>query len=118
DLRIAMIRQNVNLVFPLAWINQKVKSTIGILHLRKEISLPFGFLEEIAFLVAAFRNPKIVQVGSAGKNIRSEYQMMNERRAVDGVLAVVSGIVMATAHIDRPGVLKRIKRGGNVFQRW
>jgi len=54
NLRVAMVRQNISFIFPLARVHQKIEPAVGVLHSGEEISLPFCFLQQIAFAIAAF----------------------------------------------------------------
>src|SRR5207245_1965820 len=54
NLGIAVVRQHVVLVLPIARIGQKIKSAVSVLHFRQIIRLPFRLLQKVAPSVAAF----------------------------------------------------------------
>ena len=74
DLRITMIGRDIILVTAVPRVNQKIETAVGILHPGEKISLPFGFLEHVAFPVPAFGQAEIIEFGDARKNIGSKDQ--------------------------------------------
>jgi hypothetical protein len=111
-----MVGGDVAFVLALARIDEEIKAAIGILHFGEEIGFPFRFLEHVAFAVAALRQSEIIELRDAGEDVGGEDQMMDERSAVDRVFAVVAGIMMAAAHIDRAVVDEGIEASGDVLE--
>ena len=68
-------------------------------------------------VVVQKEQPRIVRLFD-GEIIHREEHMMNQPSAVDRVFAVIAGIVMASAHIQRAFVDKWIETRGNIFERW
>jgi hypothetical protein len=116
NLRIAAVGQDVVFVGAISRINEKIKSAVGILHFREEISFPFRLLQEVADAVAAFGQAKIIERGHAFVIIDREDQRVGELRGVDGVFAVIARVVVSTGNIDFAGVHERIKARGNAAE--
>ena len=116
DLGIARIRQHVILVSAVTRINQKIKTTIRILHFGEEICFPFRFLQDVALTVPAFGQTQIIQIADAREHISGKNEEVNERSAIDRVFAIIAGIVVAAAQIDGSLVDEGIKTGSDILQ--
>ena len=108
-LRVPAIRQHIRFILPVPRIHQKIKPPVRILHLCQKIRLPFRLLQQIALPIPAFRNAQIVQCSHSAEGVRRKHQIMYQRRAVDRVLAVISGVVMTSGYIHLSLVHKRIE---------
>ena len=115
-LRIAPLGQYVVLILTVARIDQKVKTPVGVLQLRQKVRLPFRLFQQIALAIPAFRDAQIVQLPHPAERVHRENQIMNQRRAVDRVLAVIPGVMMAAGDIDWPFVHEWIELGRLVGQ--
>src|SRR4051812_35039197 len=96
-----MIGRHRIFVFASCGVNEEVETAIRILHFGKEVGLPFGLLQDIANVIATFRDAEIIESGDTGEGIYGENKVMNETGAVDGVLAVITGVVVAAGHVER-----------------
>ena len=107
-MRIAGIGQDVAFVFAGLWINQEIEAAIGILQLGNVIRFPFGDLHDVADAIATFWNAEIIEIGHAGERIDRGHQIMDQAGGVDGVFAVIAGVVVATGNtplaIPREGI--------------
>src|SRR5215471_18982447 len=111
-----MVRRDVILILAVARINQEVKPAICILHFGQEVGFPFCFLQNVTLAIAALWNPKIIETADSRETIGRKNQMMDKRRTVIRVLAIVSRIVVAAAQFKRTRIDKRVKAGGNVLE--
>jgi hypothetical protein len=66
-------------------------------------------LQHIAFAIAAFGQTQIVQCADARKAIRCEDQRVNQLRRVDGVFAVIAGVMVSSGDIDFIFIYERIQ---------
>src|SRR5205809_3234350 len=97
-----MVRQYIVLVLAVTRINQKVEAAICILHLTEKVGFPFRLLQKVTLAIPAFGQAQIVQRAGARKCIGREDKRMNQSRAINRVLAVVTSIMMTAADVQFP----------------
>jgi hypothetical protein len=116
DLGVAELREHVVFVRAVAGIDEEVEAAIGVLHLAEEIGFPLGLFEQVAPAVAAFRDSKVIQRACAGQCVGGEDEVVNELGAIDGVLGIIAGVVVAARDVNGTLVDVGIELGGGIFE--
>ena len=110
-LRVAIFRQHIAFIFPVARVDHEIETAIVVLHFRHEIRFPFRELQHVALAVTALGQAEIVQRPHPWHHVHRKTEGMNKRRGVAGIFAVIAGIVMPLGHIHLAGFDIRIQAG-------
>ena len=97
-----MIGEHVGFVLPPDRVDQEIETPVGVLHLHQEIGLPFRLLKHVRDAVSALGGPEVVRPVEARHVVEGEDQIVDQRGAVNSILAVVAGVMVAARDVDRP----------------